>query len=164
MCYWKFSLEHNSKLLQAFESRPRLTYNVSLIFWPVVSLTDAMFKPLMSFVSGLALPCFANRLILMVLYDFSLLPALENRVEIADMCASWKVANGRETLFSSSTDISSEFHVPQIHRQSNYKSLLVASVHKSGSTAVQRTRTSNSVAFSPQANLPTEQRPLVGEI
>jgi hypothetical protein len=52
----------------------------------------------------------ANMVILMILYDFCLLPAqfyniivyawkVESRVQIADQCALWKISNGAENHF-----------------------------------------------------------------
>jgi hypothetical protein len=58
---------------------------------------------------GFALPYTANMFILMILYDFSLLPAqfcyiivniwkVENRLQIMDLCPPWKISNGVENL------------------------------------------------------------------
>jgi hypothetical protein len=81
-----------------------LSYNGSL-----VSLTAAKFNPLIFSLSGFAFSYDANMFILMILYDFCLLPAqflyivvntweVESRVEIADRCAHWKISNGAENL------------------------------------------------------------------
>jgi hypothetical protein len=59
--------------------------------------------------SGFALSYPTNMFILMILYDFCLLPAqfhymivhrwkVESRVQIADQCAPWKISNGAENL------------------------------------------------------------------
>jgi hypothetical protein len=52
-----------------------LWYNGSLITCTVVSLTTAKFKPLVFSMSGFALSHTSNMFILMILYDFCLLPA-----------------------------------------------------------------------------------------
>jgi hypothetical protein len=52
-----------------------LFYNSSLVTWMVVSLTGAKFKPIIFSVFGFALSYTMNMFILMILYDFSLLPA-----------------------------------------------------------------------------------------
>jgi hypothetical protein len=86
-----------------------LCYNGSLVTWTVTSLTTAKFKPLMFSVSGFALPYDSNVFILMILYDFCLLPAqfcyviiyirkVENCVQIADRCAPWKISIGAQNL------------------------------------------------------------------
>jgi hypothetical protein len=60
-------------------------------------------------VSGLALSYAANMFILMILYDFCLLPArfcyiiayiqkVESRMQIADQYARWKISNSVENL------------------------------------------------------------------
>jgi hypothetical protein len=51
-----------------------LCYNGSLVTWTVVSLTTAKFKPLIFSTSGFALSYAVNMFILMILYDFWLLP------------------------------------------------------------------------------------------
>jgi hypothetical protein len=82
-----------------------LCYNDSLVTLKVVSLTAAKFEPLIFSVSRFALSCAANMLILMILFDFCLLPAqfcyiiiyvrkFESRVQIADRCAPWKITSG----------------------------------------------------------------------
>jgi hypothetical protein len=61
-------------------------------------------KPVIFPMSGFILSYTANRLILMILYDFCLLPAqvcytvvyiwkVESGVQIADRCAPWKISN-----------------------------------------------------------------------
>jgi hypothetical protein len=80
--YWKFLLVHyvqvlcQSKLCKADHAVLLiLCYNGSLVTWTVVSLTTAKFKPLIFSISGSAL-CYAAKIfILMILYDFCLLPA-----------------------------------------------------------------------------------------
>jgi hypothetical protein len=52
-----------------------LCYNGSLVTWMVVSLTTDKFKPLIFSMSGFTLSYTANVFVLMILYDFSLLPA-----------------------------------------------------------------------------------------
>jgi hypothetical protein len=86
-----------------------LRYNGSLITWMVVSLSTAKFKPLIFSVYGFALFCTAVMCVLMILYDFSLLPAqfcyiiiyigkVESCVQIANWCAPWKIFSGAENL------------------------------------------------------------------
>jgi hypothetical protein len=81
-----------------------LCYNGSLVFWTVVSLTTAKFKPLLFSTSGFTLSYTANMFILMILYDFCLSPAqfcyiivyirkVESCVQVADRCAPWKISN-----------------------------------------------------------------------
>jgi hypothetical protein len=59
--------------------------------------------------SGFALSYTANKFILVILYDFSLLPAqfcymvvyiwkVESRVQIMDWCAPWKIFSSAENL------------------------------------------------------------------
>jgi hypothetical protein len=50
-------------------------YNGSLVTCTVVCLTAAKFKPLALFVTGFALSNGANIFVIMILYDFCLLPA-----------------------------------------------------------------------------------------
>jgi hypothetical protein len=52
-----------------------LRYNSSLDTWTVVGLTAAKFKPLMFSVLGFTLPYIEDICILMILYNFCLLPA-----------------------------------------------------------------------------------------
>jgi hypothetical protein len=89
-----------------------LCHNGSLVTWTVVSLTTAKFKPLIFSMSGFALSCTANMFILMILYDFCLLPAqicyiivcirkADSRVQIANRCALWKISNGADELVAS---------------------------------------------------------------
>jgi hypothetical protein len=52
-----------------------LCYNGSLVTWTIVRLTTAEFKSLIFSVSGFSLSYTTNMLILMILYDFCLLPA-----------------------------------------------------------------------------------------
>jgi hypothetical protein len=64
---------------------------------------------LIFFMSGFALSYAVNMFILMILYDFWLLPApfyyiiiyvrmVESSVQIADQCALWKISSGAEKL------------------------------------------------------------------
>jgi hypothetical protein len=66
-------------------------------------------KPLKISMSGFALSYTANMFILVILFDFCLLPAqlyyiivyireVESRVQIVDRCAPWKISNVRRTL------------------------------------------------------------------
>jgi hypothetical protein len=50
--------------------------------------------------SGVSLSFTANVFILMILYDFSLLPArkVESRVQIKDRCARWKISSAAQNL------------------------------------------------------------------
>jgi hypothetical protein len=70
-----------------------------------------MFKPLTLSMSGFALSYTVNVFILMILYDFCVLPAqfcyiivyiwkVESCVEIVDRCAPWKISNCAENLAS----------------------------------------------------------------
>jgi hypothetical protein len=52
-----------------------LCYNGSVVTWTVVSLTTAKFKSLIFSIYGFTLSYTANTFILMILYDFCLLPA-----------------------------------------------------------------------------------------
>jgi hypothetical protein len=52
-----------------------LRYNGSLVTWTVVGLTTAKFKPLIFSMPGFTLSYTSNMFILMILYDFRLLPA-----------------------------------------------------------------------------------------
>jgi hypothetical protein len=66
--------------VQAGNSRSRhilssSSYNGSLVSWRVVCLTATKFKPLIFSTSGFASSYTANVFILMILYDFCLLPA-----------------------------------------------------------------------------------------
>jgi hypothetical protein len=89
---------------------PISCYNGSLVTWTVVSVTTAKFKPRIFSVPGFALSYTTNMFILMILYDFCLLPAqfcylivyirtVESRVQIADLCVPWKIPMVRRTLF-----------------------------------------------------------------
>jgi hypothetical protein len=51
-----------------------LCYNVSLVTWIVLSLTITKFKPFIFSITGFALSYTTNIFILMILYDFSVLP------------------------------------------------------------------------------------------
>jgi hypothetical protein len=86
-----------------------LYYNGSLVTWPVVSLTTAKFKPHILSVSGFPFSYTTNMFILMILYDFCLLPAhfyyiilykgnVKSRVQIADPCPLWDISSGAENL------------------------------------------------------------------
>jgi hypothetical protein len=100
-CYWKFLLLPipKSSVSTGFAKQIMpiwriLCYNGSLVTWTVVSLTTAKFKPLVFSMSGFTLSYIANMFILMILYDFCLLPAqfcytrkVESCVQIADRCA-----------------------------------------------------------------------------
>jgi hypothetical protein len=70
---------HASPLsIQALQSRICLSclcYNGSLVTWTVVCFPAAMFKPLVFSMSDFALSYVENMFILMILYDFCLLPA-----------------------------------------------------------------------------------------
>jgi hypothetical protein len=87
-----------------------LCYNGSLVIWKVVSFTIKV-SPLIFSMYGFALSYAMNMFILMIMYDFCLLPAqfyyviliiyvgkVEIRVQIADRCAPWKIYNGVEDL------------------------------------------------------------------
>jgi hypothetical protein len=80
-----------------------------LIHLNAVSSTAPKFKLLAFCMFGFALSYGANMFILMILYDLCLLPAqfcyiivyirkFESRVQIVDLCAPWKIANGAENL------------------------------------------------------------------
>jgi hypothetical protein len=86
-----------------------LCYNGSVVILTVVSLNTVNFKPLMFSMSGFTLFYTADMFILMILYDFCLLPAqfyyiiiyirkIGSRVEIADRCAPWRISNGPDSL------------------------------------------------------------------
>jgi hypothetical protein len=86
-----------------------LYYNGSLVTWTVISSTTAKYKLLIFSMSGFALSYTANMFILMILYDFSLLPVqccyiivyiwkVESRVQFADRCAPWKISNGADNF------------------------------------------------------------------
>jgi hypothetical protein len=75
----------------------------------VVNMTAAKFKPLVFPVLGFALSNIANIFVLMILYDFCLLPALfsyvivnvrnlESRMHIADWCVPRETVNGAKNL------------------------------------------------------------------
>jgi hypothetical protein len=64
-----------------------LCYNGSLVTRTVASLTTAKFKPLIFSVSGFALSYTVNVFILMILYDFCLLPAKSCQIIVC----IWKV-------------------------------------------------------------------------
>jgi hypothetical protein len=91
-----------------------LCYNGTLVTWKVVTLTTAKFKPFIFAMSGFDLCYTANMFVLMILYDFCLLSAqfcyiiiyilkVENRLQIADQCALWKISNGAENLVFSAS-------------------------------------------------------------
>jgi hypothetical protein len=86
-----------------------LRYNGSLVTWPVLSLTTDKFNLLILSISGSTLSYTANLLILMILYDFCLLPAqfcyiiiylrkIGSCVQIAGRCAPWKISSGAQNL------------------------------------------------------------------
>jgi hypothetical protein len=86
-----------------------LRYNDSLVTWIVVSLTTAEFKSLIFSVSGIAVSYTANIFILVILYDFRLLPAqfcylivyirkVQSRVQIPYRYAPWEISSGAENL------------------------------------------------------------------
>jgi hypothetical protein len=100
-----------------------LLYNGSLVTWKVASLTTAKFMPLVFSVSDFALFYTVNMFILMILYDFCLLPAqFESHVQIADRCAPCfvgpEILSGRCLLL--------------IPRRDKHKSLLIWSVPYGG--------------------------------
>jgi hypothetical protein len=114
-CYWKFFLLNyiqvlcQYRLCKADHAYLTLCYNGSLVTWTVVSLPAAKFKPLIFSMSRFALSNAANMFNLMTLYDFCLLPAqfcyiivhirkVESRVQIVNLCATWKISNGVENL------------------------------------------------------------------
>jgi hypothetical protein len=99
--------------------------NGSLVIWTVVRLTTAQFKPLICSISGFAMSYTANMIVLMILYDFCLLPAqlcysiyricvyiyiyiyicsvcirLYNRIHMEGWkpCAPWKISSYAENL------------------------------------------------------------------
>jgi hypothetical protein len=86
-----------------------LCCNGSLVTWTVVSLTSAKFEPHIFSVMGFALSSISNIWIMMISYDFCVLPpwfcyeivnvwSFEKHVQIADQCAPWKSATGVENL------------------------------------------------------------------
>jgi hypothetical protein len=86
-----------------------LFYSISLVTWAVLSLTAAKFKPLIPSEPGFSISYPTNTLILMILYNFCLLPAQfryitlyilkgESGVQIVDQCVPWKISNGAEKL------------------------------------------------------------------
>jgi hypothetical protein len=115
--YWKYFLLYTYKsfLCPAFSKQIMplvliLCYNGSLVTGTVVSLATAKFKPLIFPVSRFALTYTANMFILMVFYDFCLLPTqfccnvivyiwkFGSRVQIAHRCAPWKISSCVENL------------------------------------------------------------------
>jgi hypothetical protein len=96
-----FCTTHKSSVITGFAEQIMpilriLCYNGSSVPWTVVSLTTAKFKPLIFSVSGFAVSYTANTFILMILYDFCLLPVkfcciivyirkVESYVQIADL-------------------------------------------------------------------------------
>jgi hypothetical protein len=70
--------------VQAFQSRSCLSYLswATMAAWAVVGLTAAIFKPLISSMSGFALLYAANMFILMILYDLCLLPTSNDHFTI----------------------------------------------------------------------------------
>jgi hypothetical protein len=73
------------------------------------NLTVAKFKPLIFSICGFALSYTANMFILMIVYDFCLLPGqfyyiivytwtVESCVQIADRCGPWNIPNGADNL------------------------------------------------------------------
>jgi hypothetical protein len=78
-----------------------LCYNGSLVTWRVVSLTATKFKSLIFSMSGFTLSYTVNMFILMILYDFIIVYTrkVENRVQIADRRALWKISSGAENPF-----------------------------------------------------------------
>jgi hypothetical protein len=84
-----------------------LRYNGSLVTCTVASFTTDKFNPIIFSMSGFALSYATNMFILMILYDFCLLPAqfcyiivyiwqVESRVQIANRCTPWTISNGAE--------------------------------------------------------------------
>jgi hypothetical protein len=98
-------------------------------------VTTAKFKSLIFPMSGFALFYVANIIILMILYDFCLLPAqfcytivyirkVESRVQIADPCAPWKISSGAKKLVLQDAEILSGRCLQLIHRRGKPRSLL----------------------------------------
>jgi hypothetical protein len=105
-----------------------------MLQWQLVSLTAAKIKPLIIFVSRLALSYAVNLVTLMILYDLCLLPAqfyhiiiymwkAESCVQITDQCPPWKISNGAAPYFAD-TAISKGGRLPQIPSPGKHKSLL----------------------------------------
>jgi hypothetical protein len=114
--YSKFLLLHyiqifcQSRLCKA--DHAYLTYLMlqrQLITWTDISFTTAKFNPLIFSVYGIALFYTVNMFILMILYDFCMLPThfcyiivytrkVESCMQVADRCAPWKIFSGVENL------------------------------------------------------------------
>jgi hypothetical protein len=143
--YWKFFIFNYIRVQVLCQSRLRradhahfnhLMLQNSLINWTVVSLTTtSKFKPIIFFMSGFALSYTTNMFILMILYDFCLLPAqfcyiivytgkVESCVQIADRCAPWKISNGAENLILQIAVLRGRC-LPLIPRRGKHKSLLI---------------------------------------
>jgi hypothetical protein len=99
----------SGQTLQSRSCLSYLCYNGSLVTLMVVGLTATKLEPLIFSMCGFALSYAVNMYILMILYDFCLLPAqfcyiivciqkVESRVQITDRCAPWKISNGAENL------------------------------------------------------------------
>jgi hypothetical protein len=78
--YFSFCIIYKSSVSPDFAKQimsilRTLCYNGSLTTWTVLSLTTAKFKPLKFFTSAFAFSYTANMFILIILYDFCLLPA-----------------------------------------------------------------------------------------
>jgi hypothetical protein len=96
-----------SKFRKAVHVYLILCYNDSLATWTAVNLTTAKFKPFIFFMPASALSYIANMFILIILYDFCLLPEqfcymtvyiwkVESCEQIADRCAPRKICNDAE--------------------------------------------------------------------
>jgi hypothetical protein len=105
-----------------------------MLQWQLSDLTAAKFKPHIFPMSGFALSYAANIFILMILYDFCLLPAqfcyiiiyirnVESRVQIADLCAPLKISSGVENLVLQA--LLSGRRLPLAPRRGKHESLLI---------------------------------------
>jgi hypothetical protein len=108
-CYWKFFLLDYIKVLwqsgygkQIITVLLILCFNGRLVTVTVVSLTATKFKPHIFSACRFTLSYAVHMFIIMILYDFYLLPAqfcyiviylqkVESRVQIMDWCAPWKI-------------------------------------------------------------------------
>jgi hypothetical protein len=80
MLKYKYNIYMGPLSVQAQYSRlfpisSSFRYNDNLVTWAVVCLTAAKFKPLILSVPGFTLPSIANIFIIVILYDFCLVPA-----------------------------------------------------------------------------------------
>jgi hypothetical protein len=113
-CYWNSSFCSTGFAKQIMPTLCILFYNSILVTWTFISLTTSKFKPFIFSTSGFTLSYAANVFILMILYDFCLLPAkccywsyiyiyiyiwkVESSVQIMYLCTLWKISNGAENL------------------------------------------------------------------